>query len=111
MSFSGSIGFRQSAPGGARGEWRFVAALGLAAVVATIGGSSAGLAADAPEGWMVVEYAHPDDWSCVASEPCVDCINTGDEGSELRVRRADGAVRTQTVAPGSRVRICAGGGA
>ena len=108
MSFTGFMGVARRVPGGARGRWRLVVAVGVLAAAAV---AASACAAEAPDGWMVVEYARPDDWSCVATEPCVDCTNTADETSELRVRRGDGAVRAHLVAPGARVRICAGGGA
>jgi len=111
MSFTGFMVFARRAPIGACAGWRVVAALGIAATMIAIGAPSRARGAQVPEGWMVVEYVHPDDWSCVASEPCVDCTNTAAERSELRVRRRDGGVRAHLVDPGARVRICAGGGA
>jgi len=111
MSFTGFMGVTRRAPSGARGRWRLVVAAGIAVAVAAIGAPSRARSAEAPDGWMVVEYARPEAWSCVASEPCVDCTNTGDETTELRIRLADGAVGAHVVAPGARVRICAGGGA
>jgi len=107
-TFSGSAG---RAPAGAR-PWRGM--LGAVSIVAVVGGFGGGLStahgAGSPEGWVQIEYVHPEAWVCVATEPCVDCVNTGDEGTELRVRHGDGRVRAHLVAPGARVRICAGGG-